>query len=54
MHSFVDDSESSDTLDRPAMQELLSGIETGTITRLVVDRLDRLTRRLVDLLMLLE
>jgi site-specific DNA recombinase len=51
---YVDESESSETLDRPAMQELLSGIKARTVTRLVVDRLDRLTRRLVDLLVLLE
>lgn len=51
---FIDESESSDTLDRPAMKELLAGVKSKTITRLVVDRLDRLTRRLVDLLVLLE
>lgn len=51
---YVDDSESSDTLNRPAMQQLLAGIKARTLTRLVVDRLDRLTRRLIDLLMLLE
>lgn len=36
------------------MQRLLDAIETGQVDRLVVDRLDRLTRRLIDLLMLLE
>ena len=51
---YVDESESSESLDRPAMQELLSEIKARTVTRLVVDRLDRLTRRLVDLLVLLE
>jgi site-specific DNA recombinase len=51
---YVDQTESSETLDRPAMQELLADIKNGTVKRLVVDRLDRLTRRLIDLLMLLE
>jgi len=36
------------------MKELLAGVKAKTITRLVVYRLDRLTRRLVDLLVLLE
>lgn len=51
---FADEAGSSETLDRPAMQKLLDEIKAGKVKRLIVDRLDRLTRRLVDLLMLLE
>ena len=51
---FSDDGQSSETLDRPELKRLLKAIETGQVNRLLVDRLDRLTRRLTDLLMLLE
>lgn len=51
---FSDDGQSSETLDRPALKRLLDAIETGRVNRLFVDRLDRLTRLLTDLLMLLE
>jgi site-specific DNA recombinase len=47
--SFDDSGESSETLDRPALQRLFREIEVGRIDRVLVDRIDRLTRRLIDL-----
>ncbi len=54
LRAFADDGESSETLERPALQQLLKEIETGQIDRVVVYAVDRLTRRLFDLHRLLE
>ena len=54
LRAFADDGESSETLERPALQQLLKKIETGQIDRVVVYAMDRLTRRLFDLHRLLE
>ena len=46
--------QSSESLDRPAIQELLTHIQQGKIERIVVYSIDRLTRKLYDLHTLLE
>lgn len=51
---FDDIGESSETLERPALQRLLSEIEAGRIKRIVVYSIDRLTRKLFDLARLLD
>lgn len=43
---FADEGYSGATLDRPAFQRLLSVIRSGAIDRLVIYRLDRLSRNL--------
>ena len=43
---FADDGGSSETLDRPELNRLIDQIELGIIRRLIVDRADRLSRRL--------
>ncbi|MGB7345140.1 MAG: recombinase family protein [Pirellulaceae bacterium] len=44
---FADGGESSETLERPALEEMIGGITKGLIGRVIVDRVDRLARRLV-------
>jgi site-specific DNA recombinase len=51
---FVDEVQSSETLDRPALNRLLKAIESGEVKHLVVYSLDRLTRKVLHLLELLE
>ena len=51
---YDDVSESSETLDRPALQRLMAALEDRRIDAVVVYRLDRLTRRLKDFAHLLE
>lgn len=51
---FRDEGESSETLDRPALQQLVAAIEADEVDRLLVYSIDRLTRRLVDLQVMLE
>ncbi len=51
---FSDDGCSSDTLDRPAMKRLIEQIELGVIRRLIVDRADRLARKLSVIAELME
>ena len=51
---FDDAGESSETLDRPALQMLLRKIEADQIDHVVVYTIDRLTRKLFDLHRLLD
>lgn len=51
---LVDAGQSASTLSRPALRELLTRVETGTVGTVVVAKLDRLTRRTRDLLELVE
>lgn len=51
---FFDEGQSSETLERPALQELIAAIKAGQVDRLIVYSIDRLTRRLVHLHTLLE
>ncbi len=45
---------SGGTLDRPALQRLLTDIETGLVDVIVVYKVDRLTRSLIDFAKLVE
>ncbi len=45
---YDDQTESSETLDRPGLQRLLDDIREGKVDRVIVHRLDRLSRRIVD------
>lgn len=45
---YDDPAESSETLQRPAMERLLNDVRQGTIGRVVVHRLDRLSRKIAD------
>lgn len=51
---FMDEGQSSEKLDRPALKQLLASVEKHQIGVLVVYAIDRLTRRLADLCRLLE
>jgi DNA invertase Pin-like site-specific DNA recombinase len=51
---FRDEGQSSESLDRPALRELISAIRNEEVDRLVIYSIDRLTRRLGDLQTLLE
>jgi len=51
---FVDDGYSAKNTDRPALQKLLREVQNQTISKLLVTKLDRLSRRLIDLLQLIE
>jgi DNA invertase Pin-like site-specific DNA recombinase len=51
---FDDEGESGATLERPGLAKLLRRIEDGDIHRVIVYRLDRLTRKLADLARLAE
>ncbi|MCF8563918.1 recombinase family protein [Alicyclobacillus tolerans] len=54
IRKYVDDGYSAKNLDRPALQRLLSDVQNGRVSRLMVTKLDRLSRRLLDLLTLIE
>lgn len=51
---YDDEAESSETLDRPGFQRLLEHIREGKVQRVVVLRLDRLSRRIEDCTRLLQ
>lgn len=51
---YDDAAESAKSLDRPAMLELLKQVEKGRILRVVIYKLDRMTRSVSDLGRLLE
>src|SRR5262249_12835265 len=51
---FEDGGYSGGTLDRPALKRLLAEIEAGRIQVVVVYRADRLSRRILDFLQLVE
>lgn len=51
---YEDDGESGESLERPALQRLIADIENKSIDRVVIYRVDRLTRRLRDLHTLLK
>ncbi len=54
IREFVDDGFSAKNLKRPAMIEVLKLIESKQISKLLVTKLDRLSRRLLDLLTMIE
>ncbi len=51
---FVDDGYSAKSLDRPQLNHLLNQVKKGTISKILVTKLDRLSRRLLDLLKLID
>src|SRR5262245_59324419 len=51
--TWYEDSETGKTLARPAMQRLRHDVETGLVGTVIIQRLDRLSRKLVDGLTLL-
>lgn len=51
---FNDEAESAKDLDRPAVQELLGLVDGGKVSRVIIYKLDRLTRSVRDLGNLLE
>jgi DNA invertase Pin-like site-specific DNA recombinase len=52
--TYTDPAQSGATLERPAMQDLLADIERGLIDVVVVYKLDRLSRSLLDFVRLLD
>ena len=51
---FDDEGESGSTLERPALDRLLERIEEGGVDRVMIYRLDRITRSLMDWVKLAE
>lgn len=51
---FDDEGESGATLERPGLAKLLRRVEEGDVRRVIVYRVDRLTRKLTDLARLAE
>lgn len=51
---LTDEDESASTLNRPAMSELLTHIDSGGIDAVIISKLDRLTRRIKDFMSLLQ
>jgi site-specific DNA recombinase len=51
---IVDDGASAKSLDRPGMAWLLAQIDNGTVHTVIIAKLDRLTRSVVDLANLLQ
>jgi DNA invertase Pin-like site-specific DNA recombinase len=51
---YIDEGESSESLDRIQMNRLLAAVDAGEVKRLIVYSIDRLTRRLSNLQKLLE
>ncbi|MBP1154480.1 MULTISPECIES: recombinase family protein [unclassified Paenibacillus] len=51
---FIDDGYSAKNLERPALTRLLQAVKSGNVTRIMVTKLDRMSRRLLDLLNLID
>mgnify|MGYP001212035701 CR=1 FL=1 len=51
---FVDDGYSAKNLDRPELKRLIAAVRHGQVSRILVTKLDRLSRRLIDLLQLID
>lgn len=52
--TFEDVGGSSESLDRPSLRRLLQSVEAGGVNRIIVYRVDRLTRKLLHLQVLLR
>lgn len=52
--NYIDEGESASNLNRTAMKELIFDIKRGKINVVIVHNLDRLTRRLKDLIFMIE
>lgn len=53
-HEYVDPGHSGSNINRPAMQDMIADIESGLIKRVVVLKLDRLSRSQRDTMYLIE
>lgn len=51
---FIDDGYSAKSTDRPQLKRLMTYIENGEISKVMVTKLDRMSRRLLDLLTLID
>ncbi|WP_396135039.1 recombinase family protein [Brevibacillus nitrificans] len=51
---FIDDGYSAKSTERPQLTKLLSEIKEGNVSKIMVTKLDRVSRRLLDLLMLID
>jgi site-specific DNA recombinase len=51
---YVDDGYSAKNTDRPALKKLIHSVESGHIAKVMVTKLDRMSRRLLDLLTLID
>jgi site-specific DNA recombinase len=51
---FVDDGYSAKSIERPRLTKLIDSVQKGTITKVMVTKLDRMSRRLLDLLKLID
>lgn len=51
---YVDDGYSAKSTDRPQLTKLLDDVRVGRISKVMVTKLDRMSRRLLDLLTLIE
>ena len=51
---FVDDGYSAKSLERPQLSKLMEQVDKGKISKILVTKLDRISRRLLDLLRIIE
>lgn len=51
---FIDDGYSAKSMERPELQRLLEIVKEGAVSRIMVTKLDRLSRKLLDLLNLID
>lgn len=51
---FVDDGYSAKSTDRPQLNKLLAKVRNGEISKIMVTKLDRMSRRLLDLLKMID
>ncbi|QAY65035.1 recombinase family protein [Paenibacillus protaetiae] len=51
---FIDDGYSAKNLDRPELKRLLHAVKSGAVSRIMVTKLDRMSRRLLDLLNIID
>lgn len=51
---FIDDGYSAKNMDRPQLNKLVTLLEEGKISKILVTKLDRMSRRLSDLLQLID
>lgn len=51
---FVDDGYSAKNIDRPKLNELINAVKNGEVSKIMVTKLDRISRKLLDLLNLID
>jgi len=54
LHIYIDDGYSAKNLDRPELKKLIQAVKNGTVSRVLVTKLDRMSRKLLDLLNLID